>query len=105
MATDFTHIIDMAGQAPPPEDGILSRTVFEDEKIKVVMFGFGAGQELTEHTASVGAVMHFLQGRATLTLGNQSAQAESGTWIHMQPHLQHSVRAEEPTVMLLMLLK
>jgi hypothetical protein len=28
----------------------LSRTIFQDDKIKAVVFGFGQGQELSEHT-------------------------------------------------------
>jgi len=30
----------------------------------VVVFGFAQGEELSEHTASMPAVLHFLQGEA-----------------------------------------
>ena len=45
--TTYTHILDLAKEAEPPADGILSRTVFQDDKIKAVVFGFGQGQELS----------------------------------------------------------
>jgi quercetin dioxygenase-like cupin family protein len=83
----------------------LSRTLYQDERLKVVLFGFSAGQELSEHTASTPAVMHFLKGEADLTLDGEAVAAHAGTWIHMPPNLRHSIRASSPLVMLLLLLK
>src|ERR1019366_6686817 len=53
--TTYTHISDLAKEAQPPEKGILSRTIFNDEKVKAVIFGFGQGEELSEPTASMPA--------------------------------------------------
>jgi uncharacterized protein with GYD domain len=41
--------------------------VYQEECLKAVMFGFGVGQELSEHTVSMPAVMHFLWGEADVT--------------------------------------
>lgn len=87
-----------------PADSIVSRTVFTDGQLKAILFGFAAGQELSEHTAARPAVLHFLQGQARLTLGTESHTAAPGTWIHMPAHLPHSVYAETPVVMALYLL-
>jgi len=46
-----------------PGKGILSRTLFNDDRLKVVGFGFAQGEELSEHTASMPAILLFLQGR------------------------------------------
>jgi len=54
--TTYTHILDLVKEAEPPADGILSRTVFQDDRIKAVMFGFGQGEELSEHTAAKPAI-------------------------------------------------
>ena len=86
-------------------DSIISRTFYADEHVKVILFDFAAGQELSEHTASKPAMLHFLQGEARLTLGDQQMIAGPGTWVHMQPNLPHSVFAETPVVMLLYLLQ
>ena len=88
-----------------PADSIISRTLYSDERLKVVLFGFAAGQELTEHTSAYPAVLHFLSGEAAVTLGDESKPAGPGTWIHMPPRLPHSVAARTPVVMLLMMLK
>jgi len=47
------HFNDVAKEVVPPAKGILSRTLFNDEKLKVVLFGFAQGEELSEHTASI----------------------------------------------------
>jgi quercetin dioxygenase-like cupin family protein len=51
------------------------------------------------------AILHFLQGEATLTLGEETVEGQPGRWIHMPPNLKHSVKTKSPVVMLLLLLK
>jgi quercetin dioxygenase-like cupin family protein len=105
MSESLLKIINLAEVVDPPADGIISRTVYNDESLKAVAFGFGRGQELSEHTASTAAVMHFLRGEADVTLGNEQVAAREGTWIHMPPSLPHTIVARTPVVMLLLLLK
>jgi quercetin dioxygenase-like cupin family protein len=102
---DFTYINDLAGMmADIPADSIISRTFYSDDGVKGILFGFAAGQELSEHTAARPAILHFLSGEAQLTLGEESLTAGPGTWIHMAARLPHSVLAQTPTTMLLILL-
>ena len=105
MSQSYTHIIDLAKEVEPPDDGILTRTLFNDDDVKAVIFGFGQGEELSEHTASMPAILHFIKGEATLTLGDETVEGQPGTWIHMEPNLKHSVKAKTQVVMLLLLLK
>lgn len=105
MSNGDTHILDLAKEAQPPADGILSRTIFQDDRVKAIVFGFGQGQELSEHTASMPAMLFFVKGEAALTLGDDSHEAQPGTWVHMPAGLKHSIKAKTPLVMLLVLLK
>ncbi len=34
--TTYTHILDLAHEAEPPAIGILSRTIFQDDRLKAV---------------------------------------------------------------------
>ncbi len=100
------NALDLFSQLPEiPSDSILSRTIHNDDQVKVVLFSFAAGQELSEHTASTPAVMHILKGKARLLLGSQLIDAQDGTWVHMPAQLPHSLLAKTPMVMLLLLLK
>lgn len=105
MNQDYTHIVDLAKEVEPPKDGILTRTLFHDDNVKAVIFGFGKGEELSEHTASMPAILHFISGEAALTLGDDVVDAKSGTWVHMPANLKHSVQTKTPVIMLLLLLK
>jgi quercetin dioxygenase-like cupin family protein len=75
----YTCIADLAREVEIPRNGILTRTLHQDDRLKVVVFGFDAGQELSEHTASTPAVLHFLQGEADLTLGADSMREPGST--------------------------
>jgi quercetin dioxygenase-like cupin family protein len=105
MNPAYTLINNLVQEAQPPADGILSKTVFQNDRIKVVLFGFGEGQELSEHTASRPAILHFVQGEATVGLGDDTQNCHAGSWVHMPANLKHSVRAKTPVVMLLTLIK
>ncbi len=102
---DFAYFQNLAQEAAPPTDGILSRTIYQDENVKAVVFGFGPGQELSEHTASKPAMLYFVQGEAMVGLGDVKHDAAAGAWVHMPAGLRHSIRAKTPLVMLLVLLK
>ena len=71
MSSKYTYITDLAKQVDIPVDGILSRTLHEDEQVKVVLFGFGVGQELSEHTASMPAILHIVQGEGVCRINKQ----------------------------------
>ena len=84
-------------------DSITSRTFLKNTDLNAIIFGFDAGQSLSEHTSSKMAIIHILEGEATITLGDEMFHAQKGTWIYMPPHLKHSVHADTPLKMLLMM--
>ncbi|MFO0848973.1 MAG: cupin domain-containing protein [Gemmataceae bacterium] len=101
----YKFVEDLARELVPPSEGILSRTLYADDRLKVVGFGFAAGEELSEHTAQTPAVMHFLTGQAAISLGDDRRDVAAGAWVHMPARLPHSIRAVTPVAMLLLLLK
>lgn len=106
MNTNYVFLSALLEQLPEvPPDSIVSRTLHNDERVRVILFGFAPGQELTEHTSSMAATLHFLQGEASLTLGDDEMEATEGTWVYMEPNLAHSIKARTPVVMLLTMLK
>jgi quercetin dioxygenase-like cupin family protein len=105
MSEKFTYIADLAKQQEVPVDGIISRTIYVDDQIKAVLFGFGKNQELSEHKSSMAAIIQLIEGEATITLAGETIEAKAGSWIAMPPSMQHSLYAKTPVVMLLLLLK
>ncbi|HYO80702.1 MAG TPA: cupin domain-containing protein [Bryobacteraceae bacterium] len=88
-----------------PEKGILSHTLYNDDALKIILFGFASGQELTAHTAPMPATMMFLEGEANITVGDDKHSVGSGALVHMEPKVTHSIVAATPLRMLLYLHK
>lgn len=104
--TTYTYVDNLSDLVPDiPADSIISRNVYTDERVRVVLFRFAPGQELSEHTASQAAIIHFLNGEAQLTLGSDAKTASAGTWVQMPPQLPHSIVAKTPVTMLLLFMK
>ncbi|GMU93748.1 MAG: hypothetical protein AMXMBFR4_28060 [Candidatus Hydrogenedentota bacterium] len=103
--TMYSLINDITADIQIQTNSIVSKTAYQDEHLKAVLMALDAGQELSEHTASMPAIIHLLQGEARVSLGEDSHELQAGAWIHMPANLKHSVAAITPTVLLLLLLK
>jgi len=93
----------LVGATPP--DSIVSRQVHADDSVKVTLFGFAAGQELSEHTASKPAILQVIAGQGTFGLGDQVVEVGPGSWVHMAANMPHTVTARSELVLLLTMLK
>ena len=91
---------------PIPADAIISRTLHQNGALRVILFGFAPGQELSEHSTPMAATIQIISGHATVPLGDLSHEFGPGAWAQMAPKLPHSIRAhDEPVVMLLTMVK
>ena len=105
MDSLYTFLADLNAEVEVPENGILSRTMYNDDHLKVVLFGFAPGQELSAHTAPFAASLYLVRGEARLTLGTDVRDVGAGCFVHMTPNLPHGILAKTPVVMLLMMMK
>ena len=105
MNESYSFFANLEAEAQIPENGILSRTLYNDDHVKVLIFGFAAGQELSAHTAPMAASLYFVRGEATLTLGADVRDVKEGSFAYMPPALVHGIVAKTPLVMLLSMYK
>jgi len=101
MATDRPLAVDLAATSEFARDGIVSKSLVENERHKVILFTLAAGQELSEHTASVPAVIHVVSGAGTVELGGEKHEARAGMLYYMPAELRHAVRARDDLVFVL----
>ena len=92
---------NLSGMIEYATDGIVSKTVVDEPRVKVVLFSMSAGQSLSEHTASMPASIHVLEGDASILLGDARHESPPGTYIFMPANLNHAVDAVTDTVFLL----
>lgn len=103
---NHTYIPNIIQELPTiPPDSIVSRTIHNNEHIKITLFGFAPGQELSEHTATVPAILEVIKGEAMITIGDERCAAQAGTLIYLPARLEHSLIAESEVAMLLYILK
>jgi len=105
MNDAYVYVRDLRQQAKVPENGILTQTLQNDDRTKVILFGFAPGQELSAHTAPYPATLTFLKGNAQLKLGTEEQRATEGTFVYMRPNLEHGIKAVDEVVMLLTMIK
>ena len=103
MAT-YGLVRDLRAEVTVPKDGILSRSVHSGSGLTLTLFGFDAGQELTEHTSTRAAIIEILDGEAEVVLDGDVHRLTSGAWIAMPPGMTHAIRAITPMRMALTLL-
>jgi quercetin dioxygenase-like cupin family protein len=97
-------IRDLLAEAPIPARGILSQTLSDDDDVRLVVFSFAAGEELSEHTAARPAIVHILAGDADVVADGEVYAAAAGSWLRMAAGTSHAIRARSGMVMALYLL-
>ncbi len=97
--------VDLAEKLEIPEEGTLSKVLYSDDRIRVVGFAFDAGQELSEHTATIPVVVQVVSGRFRFDVGDESWEIGPSSWMHLDASVPHSVVALEPSRLLLTLLR
>ena len=105
MNDSYNFIANLGENVSVPEGSILSRTLQSDANSKVILFRFAPGQELSAHAAPFPATLQFVSGEAQLKLGEDWHQAQPGTFVYMTPKLEHAIKAQTETVMLLTMIK
>ena len=85
--------------------GIVSRGVLSSPGLRVTLFGFAAGQELTEHASPMRAMIQILSGSSEWVVAGEPRTVEAGGLLHLPPGTPHAVRAVEPFSMLLTLVR
>ena len=71
----------------------------------MVVFAFDQGQELTEHTASVPVVIQLVSGSVVVEVGSERHRLTTRSWLYLEPGEPHSVFADEPSRMLLTMIR
>ena len=94
-------IADLEAMAQVADQGIVSKSIVENEHHKIIHFTFAPGQELSEHTASVPAVIHILSGEGRVILDGVEHAAGPGKLYYMPADLKHAVQATGELVFLL----
>lgn len=98
-----TKVVSLPAETRYAENGIVSRTVLDTGQARLILFGFAAGQKLSEHLTTRHAVVQILSGRCQFSLEGVWHTLEAGSLVHMPPNVRHAVQATEDFSMMLTL--
>jgi quercetin dioxygenase-like cupin family protein len=93
LASDQAQSLIIAQAAETSNAGIVSRTVLQTPELRVVLFAFAEGQELTTHISSRRALVQILGGRCEFLFNGEWHGLSEGTLLHLPPGHSHAVRA------------
>ncbi|CAH2030439.1 cupin domain-containing protein [Trichlorobacter ammonificans] len=84
---------------------VVSRTLIDKKIGTLTLFAFAQGQGLSEHTAPYDAFVQVLEGTGRITINGEDHQVGEGQMIIMPANVPHSLRAEVPFKMLLVMIR
>ena len=103
IAPDQCTSLALSEAAPEVGHGIVSRTLLAAPDLRVVLFTFAAGQELTEHTSTSRALIQVLTGECEFFVSGTPRVMKAGELLHLPPGTPHALRATSEMRMLLTL--
>lgn len=93
LPSDAAQALSLADAVQTSDAGIVSRTVLQTAGLRVVLFSFAEGQELTTHTNTRRAVVQMLSGECEFFHSGEWHRFAAGTLLHLPPGHPHGVRA------------
>lgn len=97
------EVFKLAELVPYQEARIVSRNVVDEEKTKLALMSFDAGQGLQEHAAPGEAIIFALDGEGIIGYEGEEHIIHTGENFHFAKGGKHYVKAEKPFKMALLL--
>ncbi|HWA25531.1 MAG TPA: cupin domain-containing protein [Lacunisphaera sp.] len=101
LSADQAGVCSLQMPTSPVAHGIISQAVVTAPGLRVTLFRFAAGQELSEHTTPARALVQVLAGTCEFTLPGRGQRLVAGDLLHLPPGLPHAVRALEDLTLLI----
>jgi quercetin dioxygenase-like cupin family protein len=103
-AVGMTIVDDLSAAVAVAHDSTVSKTVLKAEGVRLVLFSFDVGQELSEHTAAVPVLLQAVDGDFSVTADDRTVMLAPGAVIHLGARVPHSVYATTAGRLLLTML-
>src|SRR5688572_2748390 len=87
------------------EGSVVSHQLLKKGVGNVTLFAFAGGQGLTEHTSPFDALVHVLEGEATVTISGRPHRLGAGDAIVMPANHPHALDAVQPFKMVLTMIR
>jgi quercetin dioxygenase-like cupin family protein len=104
-ASSEPRVVKLAELATYQETSVVSRQLLKKDAGNVTLFAFAAGQGLSEHTAPFDALVHVLEGEASVVIDKKPYRLGAGEAIVMPANRPHALNAVTPFKMVLTMVR
>lgn len=101
----FSEVMNLSALVDYEDGRVVSRTFVQNEWISFTLFAFDQGEGLSTHTAAGDALVHVLDGEASITIGGKGVTVKAGEVVVMPGGVPHSLHANKRFKMLLVVVK
>ncbi len=95
-SSETVVVSGLTDELPISPAATTSRSLVDNDRVRVVAFTFDTGEELTEHTASMPVVVQLISGTMRFTVSGDTHHLTPGDCIYLPPREPHSLEALEP---------
>lgn len=96
---------DLTSMISVQPNAVVSRTLVNKPAGTVTLFAFDAGEGLSEHTAPYDALVHVIEGEASIRISSQEHAVHAGQVILLPADQPHALKATTPFKMLLPMIR
>ncbi|MGL5514910.1 MAG: cupin domain-containing protein [Sporomusa sp.] len=82
---------------------VVSLTLSQNKSLSMTLFAFAKGEAISAHSAPGDAMVYILDGRADITIGEETISATTGQVVVMPANIPHGLDAAADFKMLLIL--
>ena len=104
-ADESVAITGVADDLPITPQATTSRVAVDNDVLRVVLFAFDTGEQLTEHTAAMPALVQLVRGTMRFEVTGEVHELRSGDCVYLAAHEPHALTAHEPCLMSLTLVR
>jgi len=94
-------LLDLRAESHQSQHGHRHVTIFHRKPVTQALFAFEPGGELADHAAGGLVTIHVLEGCLKVQAAEEVFELTAGRMMVLSPGVRHSVRADEPSAMLL----
>jgi len=99
------QVVRLADLVAYQDGSVVSRQLLKKDAGSVTLFAFAAGQGLSEHTAPFDALVHCLEGGATVMVGGKPYSVLEGEAIVLPAGVPHALLASTRFKMMLTMIR
>ncbi|MFN8196503.1 MAG: cupin domain-containing protein [Nocardioidaceae bacterium] len=96
LATSLT-VLGLLEALPVTASSTTSRVVVDNPAVRVVVFAFDEGEQLTEHASPRAVVVQLLDGAMRFTVGAEEVSMVPGDVVYLAPNERHALVADAPS--------